>query len=69
MVEGPFTIDNAGTLTLIPSFIPPKQSDTGESTLFARSIPVSVRFIYGESTSVIVKEVSFNVRLALGTDL
>ena len=59
MIEGPFTIDNAGTLTLIPTFIPPK--DNGK---FVREIPVSVRFIYGESTSVIVKEVSFNVGLA-----
>ena len=62
MVQGPFTIDNAGTLTLIPTFIPPKAGDK-----LVRQIPVTVRIIYGESTSVIVKEVSFNVGLALST--
>ena len=58
MVTGPFTIDNAGTLTLIPTFIPPK-----EGALFVRVIPTTVRIIYGVSTSVITKEVSFNARV------
>ena len=68
MISGPFTIDNAGAITLIPSFIPPEQEHTGESTLFVRSIPVSVRFIYGEASSIIAKDVNFDVQFALSTD-
>ena len=68
MISGPFTIDNAGAITLIPSFIPPEQENTGESTLFVRSIPVSVRFIYGEASSIIAKDVNFDVQFALSTD-
>ena len=60
MVKGPFTVDNAGTLTLNPYYIPPKENE-----MFVRKIPTTVRIIYGVETSVIQKEVSFDVLLQL----
>jgi uncharacterized Zn-binding protein involved in type VI secretion len=60
MVEGPFTVDSAGSLTLLPGFIPPKEGD-----LFVRKIPTTVRIIYGGVESKIDEEVSFDVTLFL----
>ena len=64
MVTGPFTIDNAGTLTLIPTFIPPKE-EVGLLELFVRVIPTTVKIIYGGEESKIDEEVSFDVILDL----
>lgn len=61
MVEGPFTVDNAGSLTLLPGFIPPR--DPANAEIFLKLLPTTVRIIYGLDTSVITKEVSFDARV------
>ena len=61
MVEGPFTVDNAGSLTLLPGFIPPR--DPANAKRFLKLLPTTVRIIYGLATSVITKEVSFDARV------
>tara|TARA_R100001443_G_scaffold14347_2_gene24279 strand:+ start:8650 stop:9516 length:867 start_codon:yes stop_codon:yes gene_type:complete len=62
VVTGPFTIDNAGTLTLIPSFIPPRQPNDNKK--FVRSITIKVKMIYGNQ-GIIEKEFPITVYLQL----
>ena len=62
VISGPFTVDNAGTLTLIPSFVPPR--DPSNTKKFVRSIDTVVRMTYGNQ-GVISKDFTVSVNLDL----
>ena len=57
-----FTIDNAGTLTLVSGFVPPR--DSNNNTGFVDSIEIKVNMIYGNQ-GVLFKEFTIDVDIFL----
>lgn len=62
MIKGPFTVDNAGSLTLIPSYL--QGFDGGR---IPRKVETGVRMIYGVGESIITYDAIFDVNIRLTT--
>jgi|TARA_S200002703_G_scaffold102966_1_gene89230 uncharacterized Zn-binding protein involved in type VI secretion len=62
VISGPFTVDNAGALTLKPSFIPPRHPNDNKK--LARDIDIKVRMNYGNQ-GIVSKEFTVNIRFDL----
>ena len=65
VLQGPFTVDNSGALTLNPAFVPPRNLQNDD--ILVRSIPVSVRVFFARASAVIKKDIVFDVNLSLTT--
>jgi len=65
VLQGPFTVDNSGALTLKPAFVPPR--DQQNNDIFVRSVPVSVRVFFSRASAVIRKDINFEVSFSLST--
>tara|TARA_R100001443_G_scaffold39102_1_gene52552 strand:- start:23 stop:868 length:846 start_codon:yes stop_codon:yes gene_type:complete len=63
VLQGPFSADNSGALTLNPSFVPGRNPSNDDKLV--RTIPVKVRVNYNQG--IISKTISFEVTLNLTT--
>ena len=67
VLQGPFTVDNSGALTLNPAFVPPRNDQNNDR--FMRGIPVSVRIFFSRASAVIRKDINFEVSFNLSTSV
>jgi len=63
VLQGPFSVDNSGALTLNPSFVPGRDPDNNEKLI--RKIPVEIKVSYNQG--IISQTISFEVTLNLTT--